>query len=146
MKVKDFIDKHPEFLQSDILYRAKCKETGKFVYGYYYKDLNNQKTYIIDGTIKSIRYKDNVSHLIEVIPETVGQFTRKFDEKNNRMVFEGDLYEIDGIIYTVKFRSYGFKLTEESNYKDLELEYASISYAKFIGNIFKKDWVIKWIN
>ena len=75
MKVKDFIDKHPEFFQSDILYQGKCKETRKLVYGYYYKEHN--KTYIIDGIIE-----DNVSHLIEVIPETV----RKFEKSEENFV------------------------------------------------------------
>ena len=87
----------------EILFRGKSKETGKWVYGYFYKDLNN-RMYIVD----------NMLNLIEVISKSVGQFTGKFDNINNRMVFEGDLYKIEKHIYRIKFKYSGFIFVSKS--------------------------------
>lgn len=55
-------------------FRGKETDTGKWVYGYYFKDFNG-KSYIIN-TLQEIQNADTSNVWIEVLGETVGQYTR----------------------------------------------------------------------
>jgi len=71
----------------EIKFRAKPVNAdyyGEWVEGYYFQDLTN-------GEIK--HYIFNCPVHIEVIPETVGQFTGLFD-KNRHAIYEGDFLRI----------------------------------------------------
>ncbi|MGJ1368202.1 YopX family protein [Sphingobacterium spiritivorum] len=73
-------------MNREIKFKAIRKDGKGWVYGYFYKI--KDKTYILDYTYESEGF-GILNVIVEVIPETVCQFTGLLD-KNGKEIYEGD--------------------------------------------------------
>lgn len=114
------------------MFRGKRIDNGEWVYGYL---LKGNLAYIVTDAdmeymVVSLTY-NACMELVEVIPETVAQFT-ELKDKNGKMIFEGDIVEISGQRpYVVEFINGGF---EPFVIKGWECEREADEY-EIIGNI-----------
>ena len=86
----------------EILFKAKRKDNGKWIEGYYQKryDLLGNEEHLI---FHADSYK--VWEYAEVDPETLCQFTGLTD-KSNKRIWENDIVNHNGEYATVKFGTY----------------------------------------
>ena len=135
----------------DILFRGKRIDNGEWVEGYFGKKINvhtgNDDYYIITSVYNP---NTNASYFqdIQVIPETVGQFTGLIDKKGKK-IFEGDklrlktgvefngYFEFDEIVI-VEFKYSKFVATIDGN-KYYDFDIMLNTDIEVIGNIHDSD-------
>ena len=122
-------------------------DNGKWAYGYFFKSWDN--CYILHGTV------NGVPVMVEVIPETVCQWTGLFD-KNKTKLYDGDKFQyrkhdgywFDDFIGVVGFKdgSFGFTVIGEASTgyfvpfsKVDELQEDFLDHIEVIGNIYDKN-------
>lgn len=118
----------------EYLFRGKRKDNGKFVNGLLVKQLN------LDGSDELCiqtwkRDKEGVSsRVVEVIPETVGEFTGLTD-KNGKKIFEGDIVkDIDGRFYRICLFEYEWFADLSTS---IGISMKNLKPCEVIGNIFE---------
>lgn len=83
----------------EILFRGKRKDNDELVYGYY--EFYNDGHYINVQTDRVNSGGYPIREFIEVIPETVGEFTGLYNGGEQR-IFEDDIVKFDGELYRVR--------------------------------------------
>ena len=88
----------------EIIFRGKRTDNGKWVEGYY---IHRPTAVCIGESNPSCIWvpaadPDDSTKIFEVFSETVGQFTGLTD-RNNNMIFEGDIVERGGRIWLVEY-------------------------------------------
>lgn len=77
-------------MNREILFRGKRVGNGELAYGYLFKSWN--RMFLLWGMT------DDVPNMVEVKPETVGEFTNLTD-KNDNEIFEGDIVKCYSLEY-----------------------------------------------
>lgn len=128
--------------------RAKCKDTGEWVYGYYVKhntvttcfvtDNPRPKHYIVnDGSACDWGFEPPLQ-ATEVNPDTVCRCTGCTD-KNDKLIFEGDIFVYsDEYSYVVKWDSKKIGFCAECVNEVYDYDYLNSFYGflrEVIGNI-----------
>lgn len=125
----------------EILFKAKRKDNGEWIEGYYYKRIQGSK--VVDaiekynGNIESIEY-------YEIDPETICQFTGLLD-KNGNKIWEHDICSTDlkRPYSIVVFRNgcFMYELNDgDKDYFDIMMPIEPLvdsdKYTEVIGNVF----------
>lgn len=137
----------------EILFRGKRKDNGEWVYGYYckYGYTGKEKHYIIPSYASDL-------YAIEVIPETVGQYTG-LPDKNGKKIFKGDIvvtkyklgrggYYVFEVYYNENLCQFALTInsgsyTKNKQYDWLQLTELKANKIEVIGNIHDNPELLK---
>ena len=122
-------------MEREILFRGKRVDNGEWIEG------NLLQDYWVGDNVfvpYSIRYKINgvYSYPIQVIPETIGQFTGLTDKAGTN-IFEGDILRVDSwkfswvVQFDTKKARFNCVINNEGNQND----FIPSHFVKVIGNI-----------
>lgn len=119
----------------EILFRGKRKDNGEWVYGYLF--VIWEKHYILWGTT------NDVPNMIEVIPETVGQWIKLQDNKMDN-IFEGDVVHSWGGEYCQGYWEHNntFVISSLTNPFDI-IEITESENIDIVGNIYDNPELVE---
>ena len=130
----------------EILFRGKRLDADIWVYGYYVRCRGHH--YILPVYDSDHGFDERYSEWIEVVPETVCQYTG-MDDRNGKRIFEGDIVAIPGsnkkgLPAEVRYmeRDGGFRI-ERVGYAPIILNEVQY-WGEVIGNIFDNPDLIEW--
>ncbi len=116
-------------LKRDIVFRGKSIDNGEWVEG----TIHFNGKYILSN-----KHRNNYHEWVEIIPETVGQYTGMAD-KNGTNIFEGDIvresFKGHGRIYHVFWDDDYFAFRAKGEDITYQLDEISPSHCEVIGNI-----------
>ena len=124
-------------MKREILFRGKSIDNGEWVEG----TIHFNGKYILSN-----KHRNNYHEWVEIIPETVGQYTGMAD-KNGTNIFEGDIvresFKGHGRIYHVFWDDDYFAFRAKGEDITYQLDEISPSHCEVIGNIHDNKELLK---
>lgn len=129
-------------MTKEILFIGKRVDNGEWIEGYFLQLYRSERAFIVPkqfvqrGILRMSGETPPKIIPIEVIPETVGQFTGLTD-KNGKKIFEGDIIAKGFELYEVRWNPEQVRWGIYSgNYEVAGFTKFSESYFEVIGNIY----------
>ena len=123
----------------EILFRGKRADNGQWVNGFYAHELQGGHFISAD---EGAWYDGPMLSYVEVIPETVGQYTG-FDDKNGVKIFEGDTIHSGEVIGNVVYKDGAFMIRRTNGSGEYKMIIARQAKFEIIGTIHDNPELLK---